>query len=81
MGHLLLILAFALVASARLTSAEISIGTPTVENRAEDFIEQTLADEFGLGDLSACCRKPSSKKMVRPFRRRMWSWQRIFPVW
>ncbi len=67
MKYLLLTLAFALVASACSASAEFSIGTPTIENQTEDFIEESLAEQIGLGDLIANCSKPSSQDVGTRF--------------
>ncbi len=55
------ILTFALVASACSVSGEVSIGTPTIENATEDFIEDSLAEEIGLGELTANCSKPATE--------------------
>jgi hypothetical protein len=55
-----LLVTFALVVSACSVSGEISLGTPTIENATEDLIEDTLADQIGLGELDATCTKPAS---------------------
>jgi len=62
MRYLAFTFALAFVASACSVSGEINIGTPTIENRTESFIEDTLADEIGLGELTASCSKPSSEE-------------------
>jgi len=55
-----LFVTFLLVVSACSASGEFSVGTPTVENATEDLIEDTLADQIGLGELDATCTKPAS---------------------
>lgn len=62
-----LLIALALVLSACSVSGEISIGSPSPENATEDVIEETLADQMGLGDLSANCSKPSSEDVGSRF--------------
>ncbi len=60
MKYLFIVFAFALVASACSVSGEFNVGTPTIENATEDLIEDTLADQIGLGELDATCTKPAS---------------------
>ncbi len=67
MKKLLLLLAFVLVAAACSVSGEINIGTPTVENATEDFIEETFTDQIGLGELTASCSKPANEDVGTKF--------------
>lgn len=62
-----LVLTLALVASACSVSGEVSIGTPTVENATEDFIEDSLAEQIGLGELTANCSKPTTEDVGTRF--------------
>lgn len=55
-----LLAALALVVAGCSVSGEISIGSESPENASEDLIEGALADQIGLGALSANCSKPSS---------------------
>jgi hypothetical protein len=62
-----LLIATALVLSACSVSGEISIGGQSTENLAEDFIEDELAEQIGLGDLTASCSEPSSEDVGTTF--------------
>jgi len=62
-----LLVTFALVASACSVSGEFNVGTPTIENATEDLIEDTLADQIGLGELNARCTKPASEDVGTRF--------------
>ena len=59
-GMRLLLLCCAIVLSACSVSGEISIGSESPENAAKGLIEGALADQIGLGELTASCSKPSS---------------------
>ncbi len=67
MKYLLAIAAFALVASACSVSGEFSVGTQTIENGTEDLIEESLAEQIGLGELDATCTKPASEEVGTRF--------------
>jgi hypothetical protein len=55
-----LLVIFAVMLSACSVSGEISIGSDSPEDATENLIEETLADQIGLGELKANCSKPSS---------------------
>lgn len=56
-----------LVMSACSVSGEINIGSESPENATEDVIEGELADQIGLGELTASCSKPSSEEVGSRF--------------
>ncbi len=62
-----LFVTFVLVVSACSVSGEFNVGTPTIENATEDLIEDTLADQIGLGELNARCTKPASEDVGTRF--------------
>lgn len=63
----LLLLAMVLGLAACSVSGEISIGSDSPENATEDVIEDALAEQIGLGELTASCSKPASEDVGSRF--------------
>ena len=62
-----LLLALALLLSGCSVSGEISIGSESPEEATEDVIEGELAEQIGLGELTASCSKPTSEDVGSRF--------------
>ncbi len=63
----LLLLALMLGLAACSVSGEINIGSDSPENATEDLIEGDLAEQIGLGELTASCSKPLSSDVGATF--------------
>ncbi len=61
--YLLLVVALSLFAAACSGSVEFSIGGESPETAAENLIEDEIADQAGLGELTAECDKPEDPKV------------------
>jgi hypothetical protein len=61
--YLLLMIAFSLLAAACSGSVEFSIGGESPDNAAEDLIEGDIAEQAGLGELTADCEKPEDPEV------------------
>jgi len=68
--HTILLLgtSLAVFAAACNASAEVHIGSPPVEKSAETAIEDQLADQLGLGALTARCNAPATEDVGTKFR-------------
>jgi hypothetical protein len=63
----LALLAALVVLSSCSVSGEISVGSQTPEGASEDLIEGALAEQIGLGELTASCSSPSSEEVGARF--------------